>query len=90
LIAVIQENELLKSTESLVGPQRARMETEAVQAKHEMVFNLMMKRKELEAAGSSALEIDERPAKQEETSASRQNRRGDTSLLRVIVGVTKK
>jgi hypothetical protein len=57
LTRVIQENEL--STKPLVGPERAKLEGDAEQAKHEMIFKLMMKRKELEAADFSAFEINE-------------------------------
>jgi ankyrin repeat protein len=66
LDTVIEENKRKKSVESaLAGPKRAKIEAEAAQAKDEAaqakderIFNLMIKRKELEAAGFSAIEID--------------------------------
>jgi ankyrin repeat protein len=56
---VIQENKQLKSAKSLAGPKHAKIEAEAEQATHEMIFNLIMKRKQLQDAGFSAIEIDE-------------------------------
>jgi hypothetical protein len=53
-----QENERFKSAKSLAGPELAKIES--AQAKDDRIFNLMMRRKELQGAGFSASEIDER------------------------------
>jgi hypothetical protein len=45
LNTMIQENERLKSADSLAGPKRAEAETTAAQAKDDRICNLMMKRK---------------------------------------------
>jgi hypothetical protein len=67
LNTMIQEKERLQSAKSLDSPKRAKIEAEAArgkdeaaQAKHDRICNLMMKRKEFETAGFSAIEIDER------------------------------
>jgi hypothetical protein len=52
LNTVIQET---NSTKSLADPERAKIESEAEQAKHELIFKLM-KRKELDGAGFSAFD----------------------------------
>jgi hypothetical protein len=73
---LIQENERLKSAKSLAGPELAKIET--AQAKDDRIFNLMMKRKELESVGFSASEIDEQlplPGKDEEDLPSKKRRR---------------
>jgi hypothetical protein len=61
---LIQENERLKSTKSLTDeidtPDTAELaRIVAEQAKHEMMLNLLTKRKELQDAGLAAWEIDE-------------------------------
>jgi hypothetical protein len=73
---VIQENERLKSTKSDADPELAKIET--AQAKHEMIFELMMKRKKLEGAGFSASEIDEQlplPRNDEDEPSKKRRRR---------------
>ncbi len=59
LKTVIQEHKHLTSGKSLAGPKHVKVEAEAEQAKDDRMFNLMMKRKELETTGFSAIEIDE-------------------------------
>jgi hypothetical protein len=53
---LIQESEWLKSAKSLAGPELAKIEAEAEQAKDDMIFKLMLKRKELDGAGFSAFD----------------------------------
>jgi hypothetical protein len=57
---VILENERFKAATSIAVPGHAKAETEAAQAKQELIFNLMMKCKEFDSAGFLALQIDER------------------------------
>jgi hypothetical protein len=60
LNTVIQENERFEAATSLAGLGRAKAEAKAAQAKQERIFNLMMKRNELDTAGFSAFVMDER------------------------------
>jgi hypothetical protein len=74
-IAAIQEK---LNTAIQEKPEGAEAKEKAAQAKDDRIFNLMMKRKELDTAGFSAIEIDDRlpfPQQDDDERSNKKRRR---------------